>query len=108
VGRAANGMRLTVAGVDPKALTGSGREVIDRLRETVGEPHPATVDAIRATELLLDAIALSDGTRRSVVRELFDSEVRGGVLGDFSVTPTGDTTANRVTIYRLQEGELLS
>jgi hypothetical protein len=65
------------------------------------------VNAVQATELLLDAIARSDGTRRSVVRELFDSEVRGGVLGDFSVTPTGDTTANRVTIYELKDGELV-
>ena len=107
VGRAANGIRATVAGVDPKALTGRGRELIDRLRETVGEPHPYTVNAVQATELLLDAIARSDGTRRSVVRELFNSEVRGGVLGDFSVTPTGDTTANRVTIYELKDGELV-
>ena len=106
VGRAANGMRVTVAGVDPKALTGHGRKLIDRLRETVGEPHPYTVSAVQATELLLDAIARSDGTRRSVVRELFDSEVRGGVFGDFSVTPTGDTTANRVTIYELEDGGL--
>jgi DNA-binding SARP family transcriptional activator/ABC-type branched-subunit amino acid transport system substrate-binding protein len=106
-GRAANGMRLTVAGIDPNAVTGPGRELIDRLRGTVGEPHPYTVNAVQATELLLDAIARSDGTRRSVVRELFRSEVRGGVLGDFSVTPTGDTTANRVTIYQVQDGELV-
>ena len=106
IGRAANGMRLSVAGIDPKAVTGPGRKVIDRLRETVGEPHPYTVAAVQATELLLDAIARSDGTRRSVVRKLFESEVRGGVLGDFSVTPTGDTTANRVTIYELQDGRL--
>jgi DNA-binding SARP family transcriptional activator/ABC-type branched-subunit amino acid transport system substrate-binding protein len=107
VGRAATGLRLTVAGVDPKALTGPARELIDRLRETVGEPHPYTVSAVQATELLLDAIARSDGTRRSVVRELFNSEVRDGVLGDFSVTPTGDTTANRVTIYELEDGGLV-
>ena len=107
LGRAANGMRLTVAGVDPRALTGPGRELIDRLREAVGEPHPYTVSAVQATELLLDAIARSDGTRRSVVQELFDSEVRGGVLGDFSVTLTGDITANRVTIYEIQDGELV-
>jgi hypothetical protein len=27
------------------------------------------------------------------------------VLGDFSVTPTGDTTANQVTVYRIENGE---
>ncbi len=87
------------------ALTGSGRELIDRLRAEIGEPHPYTVSAAQATELLLDAIARSGGTRSSVISHLFASEVRGGVLGDFSVTPTGDTTANQVTIYRIVNGE---
>jgi DNA-binding SARP family transcriptional activator/ABC-type branched-subunit amino acid transport system substrate-binding protein len=102
---ASEGLRFTVPGVDPDGVTGEGRELIDRLREAVGEPHPYTVSAVQATELLLDAIARSDGTRRSVISELFASEVRGGVLGDFSVTPTGDTTANQVTVYRIEKGE---
>lgn len=105
IGRASEGMRFTTPGVDPQGVTGPGRELIDRLREAVGEPHPYAVSAVQATELLLDAIARSDGTRRSVISELFASEVRGGVLGDFSVTPTGDTTANQVTVYRIENGE---
>jgi len=63
------------------------------------------VSAAQATQLRLDAIGRSDGTRRSVVSELFSSDVGGGVLGDFSVTATGDTTANSVTIYRIEGGE---
>ena len=104
-GPASEGLRFTVPGVDPQGVTGAGRELIDRLREAVGEPHPYAISAVQATELLLDAIARSDGTRRSVISELFDSEVRGGVLGDFSVTPAGDTTANQVTVYRIENGE---
>lgn len=106
IGPASEGMYVSVPGVDPQGLTGSGRRLIDRLSETIGDPHPYAVAAAQATQLLLDAIADSDGTRRSVVSELFASEVRGGVLGDFSVTPSGDTTANRVTIYRVQGGQL--
>jgi DNA-binding SARP family transcriptional activator len=105
VGSASEGMYISVPGVDPKALTGSGRELVERLREAVGEPHPFAVSAAQATQMLLDAIGRSDGTRRSVVDELFATEVRGGLLGDFSVTSTGDTTANRVTIYRIEGGE---
>ena len=105
IGPASEGMRFTTPGVDPQGVTGPGRELIDRLREAVGEPHPYAVSAVQATDLLLDAIARSDGTRRSVISELFASEVRGGVLGDFSVTPTGDTTANQVTVYRIENGE---
>lgn len=105
VGPASEGMRISVPGVDPQGVTGPGRELVDRLREAVGEPHPYTVSAAQATNLLLDAIGRSDGTRRSVITELFASEVRGGVLGDFSVTPAGDTTANQVTIYRIENGK---
>ena len=105
VGPASEGMRISVPGVDPQGVTGSGRELVDRLREAVGEPHPYTVSAAQATHLLLDAIGRSDGTRRSVISELFSSEIRDGVLGDFSVTPAGDTTANQVTIYRIESGE---
>lgn len=105
LGPAGEGLRFTVAGVDPQGVSGARRKLIDRLREAVGEPHPYAVSAVQATELLLDAIARSDGTRRSVISELFASEARGGVLGDFSVTPAGDTTANQVTVYRIENGE---
>lgn len=105
IGRAGDGMRISVPGADPQAVTGARRELIRRLRDAVGEPHPYTISAVQATELLLDAIARSDGTRRSVVAELFASEVRDGVLGDFSITPAGDTTANQVSIYRIEDGE---
>ena len=105
VGAASEGVRISVPGVDPQAVQGPARGLIDRLRETVGEPHPYAVSAVQATQLLLDAVARSDGTRPSVISELFTSEVRNGVLGDFSVTPAGDTTANQVTIYRIENGE---
>lgn len=105
LGRDAEGLRFSVPGIDPDGLTGAGREMIDRLAGSVGDPHPYTVSAVQATHLLLDAIARSDGTRPSVVAELFSSEVTGGVIGDFSVTGTGDVTANPVTIYRVANGE---
>jgi branched-chain amino acid transport system substrate-binding protein len=106
-GRAANGLLVSVAGVAPEALSGHGRQMVEDLREALGEPpHLYSVYAAQATELLLGAIARSDGTRRSVVDELFASRVRGGILGDFDVTGTGDSTSNRVTIYRVVGGRL--
>jgi hypothetical protein len=56
-------------------------------------------------QLLLDSISRSDGTRASVIKELFASRVRNGILGDFAITATGDTTANAVTIYRIKAGK---
>jgi ABC-type branched-subunit amino acid transport system substrate-binding protein len=56
----------------------------------------------QATEVLLDAIARSDGSRASVVKQLFSLRVRRGILGDFRFTPTGDITQQPITILRAQ------
>ena len=31
--------------------------------------------------------------------------MHNGIIGDFAITPSGDTTANRITIYRLTAGK---
>jgi ABC-type branched-subunit amino acid transport system substrate-binding protein len=107
IGRAAEGMTVSLAGLAPSALKGEEKRFLSRLETALGErPSQFAVYASQATQLLLDAIARSDGTRESVVRALFASQVRNGILGDFAVTETGDTTENHVTIYRVVEGQL--
>ena len=46
--------------------------------------------AAQATEILLDAIARSDGTRSSVTRELRRTNVEDGILGDIRFDRIGD------------------
>jgi hypothetical protein len=41
---------------------------------------------------------------RPVVRELFRTRVSNGILGSFSFDRNGDTTAGRITIYRIVHG----
>jgi class 3 adenylate cyclase len=107
IGRAAEGMTVSLAGLAPSALKGEEKRLLSRLETGLGErPSQFAVYASQATQLLLDAIARSDGTRESVVRELFASQARDGILGNFAVTETGDTTENHVTIYRVVEGQL--
>jgi branched-chain amino acid transport system substrate-binding protein len=62
------------------------------------------VYAAQAAEVLLDAIARSDGSRGSVIRELFATRVEGGILGSFTFDANGDTSLNPVSIYRVAEG----
>lgn len=50
------------------------------------------------TEVLLGAIERSDGTRASVIEELFETQVRDGVLGGFVFDENGDITESPVTI----------
>jgi ABC-type branched-subunit amino acid transport system substrate-binding protein len=68
------------------------------------EVQPSAVYAAQAAEVLLDAIARSDGTRASVLEELFATEVRNGLLGSFAFDANGDTTESPVTIMRVALG----
>ena len=48
--------------------------------------------AAQAAEVVLAAIARSDGTRAAVLRELRASRVRDGILGTFRFDGNGDIT----------------
>ena len=72
----------------------------------VGEaPDPYSVYAAQATQVLLDAIARSDGSRASVTAQLFKTKVSNGILGSFAIDRKGDITAGAVTIYRIVHGK---
>jgi branched-chain amino acid transport system substrate-binding protein len=106
-GPAGEGLTVSTPGVPPDALTGPGARFVSRFGARLGQaPEQYSVYAAQATQLLLDAIARSNGTRASVNDVLFTSRVHNGILGDFAITPSGDTTANKVTIYRLTAGKL--
>ena len=61
----------------------------------------------QAAEVLLDAIARSDGTRAVVVEELFNTRVTGGILGSFSFDRYGDITPATVGLYSIRNGALV-
>jgi DNA-binding SARP family transcriptional activator/ABC-type branched-subunit amino acid transport system substrate-binding protein len=110
-GSAAEGMTVTVAGTPPEALGPRGRRFAARLSEDLGViPATYSVYAAQAAQVALDAVGRSDGTRASVVRELFRTNVRDGIIGDFTVTSSGDTTARAISAYRIAGGrqELLT
>ena len=65
------------------------------------EASYGTLEAAQATEVVLQAIARSDGTRASVLRELRALEVEDGILGSFRFDRNGDITPSPVTIYRV-------
>jgi branched-chain amino acid transport system substrate-binding protein len=57
--------------------------------------------AAQATEVLLDAISRSDGTRASVARELFRVRLEDSIFGPFSFDRNGDPNANLLPIFRV-------
>jgi len=108
LGRAGDGMRVTVAGFPPKALPPAGKRFVrefgaSRVETGIGAPETA-----QAAEVLLDAIARSDGTRASVVDELFATRVTNGILGSFTFDRNGDIVPGPVGVYRFERGKIVT
>ena len=101
-GRAARGLYVATSDLPPDAIarTPAGRRVARDLGETAHQEW--ALHAAQATEVVLHAIARSDGTRASVLRELRATEVKDGILGDFRFDRYGDITPARVTIFRVE------
>ena len=90
----------------PQRLRGAGRQFVADFGKALGRPVEFySVTAAQAADVLLDAIAGSDGTRASVTREIFKTQVSNGILGSFGFDRKGDTTAGSVTIYRVVDGQ---
>ena len=88
-------------------LKGEGARFVASFSKKFGEkPTRFDVHAAQAIDVLLDAIARSDGTRASVTSKLFATRVSNGILGSFWITPTGDTTLNAVAMYRVKGGKV--
>jgi branched-chain amino acid transport system substrate-binding protein len=100
-GAAAPGMFITVAGVPPEKLTGTGATFIKNFGDQIGKkPNPYSAYAAQSMQVVLDAIAKSDGTRSSVADNLLHTKVTDGILGTFTINSNGDTTSNPVTVYQ--------
>jgi ABC-type branched-subunit amino acid transport system substrate-binding protein/tetratricopeptide (TPR) repeat protein/streptogramin lyase len=91
-----------VGGVGENRLSPTGRRFLKDFLATEGvtrfDPYP--MYAAQAAEVMLDAIARSDGTRASVTRELMTTRVQNGFLGSFRFDRRGDTTRQTMTILR--------
>jgi branched-chain amino acid transport system substrate-binding protein len=109
LGRVGEGLYVTTPGVPADRLPPAGRELIRALRLDPAQRNASwAAEAAQAAEVLLDAIARSDGTRASVVREVYATKVRNGILGSFSFDRFGDIVPAPVTIYRIREGRLVT
>ncbi len=104
-GPAAEGMTISFTATPPERLRDEGRRFAGAFRRAIGRPIEAySLAAAQATEVLLHAIARSDGSRASVTAKVFKTKVSNGILGSFSFDRDGDTTAGAVTIYRIVHG----
>jgi ABC-type branched-subunit amino acid transport system substrate-binding protein len=99
---------IATAQVPNGPLDRAGRQFVARFAATQhhGPINLAALYAAQATEVMLDAIAHSNGTRQSVTRALLASCVQNGMLGSFCFDANGDPTVTPVTILQAnQPGE---
>jgi ABC-type branched-subunit amino acid transport system substrate-binding protein/DNA-binding beta-propeller fold protein YncE len=100
-GRAAQGLYVATSELPPDALdlTPAGEGFT---RDFGAAAHGEfALHAAQATEVVLRAIARSDGTRESVLEELRATHVKNGILGDFRFDRYGDITPAKITILRV-------
>jgi branched-chain amino acid transport system substrate-binding protein len=109
LGRAGDGMRVTVPGIPAEKLPAEGKRFVRSFGSAfVGRGAFGVSEAAQATEVLVDAIGRSDGTRPSIVEQLFATRVTNGILGSFAFDRNGDIVPRPVGIYRFERGTIVA
>jgi branched-chain amino acid transport system substrate-binding protein len=86
---------FTVAGAPVDEFKGKGGEFAKKFQTDVlkGKPvDPYAILAVQAADVVLQAIANSDGTRGSIKEEGFKIKVTDGYIGGFEFNENGDVT----------------
>jgi hypothetical protein len=100
-------MTMTQPGPLTDDLPPSGKRFVAAFTERFGkEPSRFAVAAAQAIDVLLDAIARSDGSRASVTRNLYGTRASNRIFRNFWITPTGDSTLNAVAVHRISRGKV--
>jgi branched-chain amino acid transport system substrate-binding protein len=109
-GGKAEGMTVSVAGLPVEKLPASGKAFSKAFCASAGagcsggQADPYSVYAAAAAQVMLAAIAASDGSRAGVADQLF-KVTASTVLGSVKFNANGDVTANPVTIYKVKGGK---
>jgi len=105
-GPAAEGMYITVPGAPPEKLKGPGAKFVKAFKKAIGgvQLAPYAAYAAQSAEVLITAIAKSNGTRNSVTSNLFKTNVKNGIIGTFKIDKNGDTNLAGITAYVMRGG----
>jgi branched-chain amino acid transport system substrate-binding protein len=92
-GGAAKDMFMSVAGVPIDEFKGKGAKFAATYKREVlkgKNVDPYAIYGAQAAQVVLDAIASSDGTRASILKNIFDTKVTNGYIGSFNINENGD------------------
>jgi branched-chain amino acid transport system substrate-binding protein len=90
-GPASKGMFVSLPGKSPASLIGQGDVFVKEIRAQVGH-HPVDVYAPYAGQAVAELLkAIAQGpTRAETIRGLFTIPTAAGIVGTFTITPSGD------------------
>ena len=92
-GPATKSLYVSEYGIANDKLPPRGRQFLDAFAASRGGdagPDLSASYGAQGAEILLDAIARSDGSRASVMEEIRRTRIENGILGDIRFGPTGD------------------
>jgi len=91
-GESSAGMFMSVAGVPIDQFEGAGATFAEEFKPRLGgkEIDPYAIYGAQAAQIMLDAIAASDGSRADVLAKMFEAKVTDGLLGSFEINENGD------------------
>jgi branched-chain amino acid transport system substrate-binding protein len=88
----AAGAYFSVAGVGLDKYKGAALAFIDGFKKTLNGAalNPYAILAAQAAQVMLGAIAKSDGSRSSVIEQTYKTKISNGLIGSFSFNKNGD------------------
>jgi len=102
-GAAAQGMFVSYAGLPLEKLPKTGKKFIKAFTKFLhlkGQlPPPYAVYQAQGAEIMLTAIAHSNGTRASVTSALFKTHVKNGIMGTFHFDHNGDIVPTKAISF---------
>jgi branched-chain amino acid transport system substrate-binding protein len=105
-GAAAQGMFVSVAGLPITKLGKTGKAFLAAFAKYQGSKavDPYAVYAAQTAQIMLRAIGESNGTRLSVVRNVFKTRVVNGIMGTFRFDSKGDICPTKVISFYVVKG----
>jgi len=105
-GSAAEGVTVSIVGLPNSSLKGTGKAFVKAFTKADHRPpDPYSVYAAQAAEVVVQAIAHSNGTRADITKQLFKTNLKNSILGNITFNANGDVTTPTVTIYRVKGGQ---
>ena len=99
-GKASKGMLISVPGRTPDQLPSEADSLLDTLKEDFPD-SPVELYAPyagEAAQVMIDSIEKGGKGRSDVIDALFQTDVRKGIVGSFTIDPSGDPSVGPITV----------